>query len=1064
MPSLIDQVTTTSNEQAPVRGASLIDQQSNTSPTGGSLIDSVVGSNTNVSVNRPEIMGQPNNRISRGVNQALSSVGGTGQVFSEALGFDEASARFQQYRDEQDAQADLEAEQADGIMESLVEAIPAVGGILAATGAGALAFGPVGAAAGLFISSMGLNTGTVKEIQEAMGDSEPAGAGTIAIGAAASAVDTLSGGILTKTLRKPIEDAVKKTIIKQATSGAGKEIVTETGAGLIKSTSKAAGVEGTASGISQGILEVGANLDSGIGIDEDRLDAIASNVSMAAAFGAGFGGLGGAGVSSINKLRMLQDAQDLTTVNRDKGVYSDNDVPEPNPVAIEEHGMLKQGIGRMMGKATNPIRNSIARNSMYRQIAANAVQDRANRNVIGGDKKRISTVSAQADFLAGKQRKAVDTIFSYNKETQNRVLNEIAEGNVTSAEAKGVVKLFDEVAELAKEYGFNIERMERFLPLSLDVKRIRKNKDSFMEEILANAKEKIDPEGKFKQADYDEFAKNLPRYVTDLIENGGESLGNKIPLGSKEADLLLELDKANKANKPDDAIKAIEAELEATRMGTAASKASGGSRGKKVKESQSVDQKRFLSPVDQVMLEKWGNKKDNLADRVNGYVNSMSEAMAWRNAYGKDGAKLKQNLLEAALEDAKAGRDFDVKAHERLIDIANAQQRQYNRITDPKWRKRAEAMRTYQYIRTLPSATLSSLIEPFLIIEGIGGKAAMTAFADTISLAARRSARKFTKKTSVKLAELEDVVARSNISRHNALSATAQKFDADVQTLSGLERGLFKWNGLAAWTEYNRMMGAFAADNALKDVAKKLNGDNLSNRQRAALTEQLNEAGLTVDEAMSAYNKDTGTWNTNSPEYEAVTKAGINLVNDVVLRPDAGNRPLWQSDPHLMLVAQLKGWSSVFGNTIMTRWANKILKSGAVAGPQQAAKLSFFMAAYLTGLTGQIAIKDVARDGEYELDEKELGEVLLQALGQLGPLGMLTDSVAGGRSGPARTAGAFAFGPTGTQAIDAASQIAGVFNGSIDPDKALTEIGISLTAINLPMVDPVKDLMREALQ
>jgi hypothetical protein len=997
---------------------------------------------------------QPDNRVSRGYNQALSSVGGSGQVFAEAMGFDEAAAQFQQYRDEQDAQADLEAKQAEGIMESLVEAIPSVGGILATTGAGALVAGPVGAAVGLFVGSMGLNLGTVKEIQESLGDEEPAGLGTIAVGAAASAVDTLSGGILTKTLRKPIEDAVKKTILKQATSTVAKE-------GLVKSVGKAAAVEGTASGISQGILEVGANVDSDVAIDSDRLDAIATNIGMAGAFGAGFGGLGGGAVSGINKLRMLQDAQDLTTINRNKGIYSDEDVPEINPVAVEEHGMLKQGIGRMMGKAINPIRNSIARNTMYKQIAANAVQDRANRNIIGGDKKRIATVSAQADFLAGKQRKAVDTIFGYNKETQTRVLNEIAEGNVTSAEAKGVVKLFDEVAALAKDYGFNIERMEKFLPLSLDVKRVRKNKDDFMKEMLDNAKDKIDPEGKFKQADYDEFAKNLPKYVTDLIENGGESLGNKIPIGSREADLIQKLDRANKDGDSEGSVKAIEDELEASRLSTAASKASGGSRGKKVKESQSVDQKRFLSPVDQAVLEKWGNKKDSLADRVNGYVNSMSEAMAWRNAYGKDGAKLKQNLLEAALEDAKAGREFDVKAHERFIDIANAQQRQYNRITDPKWRKRAESMRTYQYLRTLPSATLSSLIEPFLIIEGIGGKAALTGFASTISLMARRGARKVTNKTSTTLAEMEDVVARSNVSKNNALSATAQKFDADVQNLGRAERWLFKVNFLAQWTEYNRLMGAFAADDALKDATRKLEAGGLSNRQTAKLTEKLNQAGLSTDEALAAYDKRTNTWNKKSVEYEAVSKAGINLINDVVLRPDAGNRPLWQSDPHLMLVAQLKGWSSVFGNTIMTRWANKIVKSGAVAGPQEGAKLAFFMAAYLTGLTGQIAIKDVAKDGEFELDEKEWGEIILQAVGQLGPLGMLTDSVAGGRSGPARTAGAFAFGPTGTQAIDVASQMSGVFNGSVAPEDALRETMITLTIPNVPMSGAARDLIRE---
>ncbi len=43
------------------------------------------------------------------------------------------------------------------------------------------------------------------------------------------------------------------------------------------------------------------------------------------------------------------------------------------------------------------------------------------------------------------------------------------------------------------------------------------------------------------------------------------------------------------------------------------------------------------------------------------------------------------------------------------------------------------------------------------------------------------------------------------------------------------------------------------------------------------------------------------------------------ITTDVALEPTAGNRPLWMSNPNLMLVAQLKSFPILFGNTIARR-------------------------------------------------------------------------------------------------------------------------------------------------
>jgi len=43
------------------------------------------------------------------------------------------------------------------------------------------------------------------------------------------------------------------------------------------------------------------------------------------------------------------------------------------------------------------------------------------------------------------------------------------------------------------------------------------------------------------------------------------------------------------------------------------------------------------------------------------------------------------------------------------------------------------------------------------------------------------------------------------------------------------------------------------------------------------------------------------------------------ITTDVALEPTAGNRPLWMSNPNLMLIAQLKSFPILFGNTIARR-------------------------------------------------------------------------------------------------------------------------------------------------
>jgi hypothetical protein len=75
------------------------------------------------------------------------------------------------------------------------------------------------------------------------------------------------------------------------------------------------------------------------------------------------------------------------------------------------------------------------------------------------------------------------------------------------------------------------------------------------------------------------------------------------------------------------------------------------------------------------------------------------------------------------------------------------------------------------------------------------------------------------------------------------------------------------------------------------------------------------------------------------------------IVDDVVIHPKAHNKPLWMSDPSFAMIAQLKTFPIVFGNTVVKRLLRKLnpnncssdfgLALGAVGG--MAAAYAFAM-------------------------------------------------------------------------------------------------------------------------
>jgi len=57
-----------------------------------------------------------------------------------------------------------------------------------------------------------------------------------------------------------------------------------------------------------------------------------------------------------------------------------------------------------------------------------------------------------------------------------------------------------------------------------------------------------------------------------------------------------------------------------------------------------------------------------------------------------------------------------------------------------------------------------------------------------------------------------------------------------------------------------------------------------------------------------------------------IKKALSKTIDEIIMSPNVVNRPLWMSDPRLVLIAQLKGFMMVFGNTIAPKIYKDVIK------------------------------------------------------------------------------------------------------------------------------------------
>jgi len=277
---------------------------------------------------------------------------------------------------------------------------------------------------------------------------------------------------------------------------------------------------------------------------------------------------------------------------------------------------------------------------------------------------------------------------------------------------------------------------------------------------------------------------------------------------------------------------------------------------------------------------------------------------------------------------------------QKMWDMYDALHNVYKRPQDETGRTRQKAFKTVGTLATikyLGMATISSITEPAWIIQRNGIINTMKAapvLAGTFLKGLKRSIYQGGVGTAPTSSFGRDLIRLMGFNVDPAMNERIEKLMAgDRNEFIGV---FFRTPAGAFLTQYTNFVRVWAATAGLKRIqseARKLN--NMKPARKKRLAQELRENGMTLDDFASIYRAGGNKIDVMNDAFleTMITKSDgtqtrvrdllvpwlRKLTTDVALEPTATNRPLWMSNPDMQLLAQLKSFPILFGNTIARR-------------------------------------------------------------------------------------------------------------------------------------------------
>jgi hypothetical protein len=527
-------------------------------------------------------------------------------------------------------------------------------------------------------------------------------------------------------------------------------------------------------------------------------------------------------------------------------------------------------------------------------------------NAVGSTSEKPGYYAAVAQVRNRLINQLTETMRGYDKATLGEALEELQQERdpnlIRDPEIRGIVKEVRSTLDKLYDYmqrkgvtgqdGKPIGRVRNYFPRLWSVDALVSDGDQFVEDLLKYHKSDLD--GIAATANATNAKANLPQNVDARAI--AEALLAKLTRNNGV------MDKATLSKET--ALKEMEDVLGFSPAMLAANE-------------------RVLNFLDMKVFSKYLQK--DLVFAMTQYINQAVKRAEYSDRFGSNGEKL-QDMMSAAEQYEVEKR---MKADPQLArsDVENKVKEDYKTYRtgvmalegtlghdiSPELRKFNSAMMTYQNIRTIPLALLSSFVDPLgIVVRGGEMKQAYKAFTRGMSevMKSWKGEVSGAEDPDVALAEMLGTLEPSSY-----LDSLGQTYGSMFMT--GKARQIndffFRLNGMEGWNRAMRTQATIAAI----DFIKKLKTSPDKNTDR-----YLQELGLTADDIVI---KEDGTLDF-SAEDKRLQSAVMRWVDGAILRPNAAQRPAWASNPKYALLFHLNQFTYSFHKVILERMYNEAKK------------------------------------------------------------------------------------------------------------------------------------------
>ena len=350
-------------------------------------------------------------------------------------------------------------------------------------------------------------------------------------------------------------------------------------------------------------------------------------------------------------------------------------------------------------------------------------------------------------------------------------------------------------------------------------------------------------------------------------------------------------------------------------------------------------------------------REQNLEKVLTNYLQNAATREASAVVFGKDAAKLKDELSKLKKAGAITQAEVD-----RAYDLYDASHNVYKKDANPNALAASKVATTIGAITHLGLATLSSLSE----LAWIGERAGFGNMLATLPKAFKYAidgTRKGVSGSYIAPGDSATAMATLGFNLDPRVNERLdQIFATDTNKVLSIYFRTPLGGMLTQFTNFNRNWAAQAWMANLNHKANSIIAGDLKDIDKRRLDNELKENGLSredfslianafkgengrvkiditrddiLDKVVKKETRQVAPANKKKKKKEDVRELDVTVrdllipwmqkvVDDVVVHPRASNKPLWMSDPRMAIIAQLKTFPVVFGNTVVKRLLRKL--------------------------------------------------------------------------------------------------------------------------------------------